>query len=175
MGTRLAPSLLMAPLLALAACEALLDDHDKVDVDFCGGYKGDDECCAEDDPCDLGDDLGCQCSGCGWDRDDCTMLWTFTDACDDGYAIDVGVYQVGADGYYDETADEPKWEGLTLEELGEAYELETDCTPGEYTCWGAWADSGMTWGCGSGCQQYCPDCCYYCDLSGVVVRTLICE
>jgi len=169
-----ATSLLAAALLSLAGCETLLDDHDKVDADFCADYKDDDECCSEDDPCDLEDDLDCDCWGCGWDEGDCTMSWLFADSCDDGYAIDIGVYQVGDDGWFDEAAGDPHWDGFVLEELSEQYEFLVPCEPGEYTCWGGWSDSGTTWGCGKDCQAGCPDCCYYCDLEGWVSLSLTC-
>jgi len=70
---------------------------------------------------------------------------------------------------------ELKWEGLVLEQLGEAYELDVDCTPGEYMCYGGWSDSGLQWGCSDDCQQYCADCCTACDLAGYVTLTLICS
>jgi hypothetical protein len=179
MGTRResrAVSLLLAgSLFGLLGCETMLDDHKKVDVDFCGDYKGGDDCCAEDDPCDDGDDAICQCYGCGWDLDDCTMVWRFGDLCDDGYTVDIGIYQVGADGFFDEAAGELQWEGLVLEEFSEQVEFEVNCTPGEYMCYGGWSDSGMWWGCAENCQQYCPDCCVYCDLSGEATFNLICD
>jgi hypothetical protein len=170
-----AVSLLLAgSFLALFGCETMLDDHKKVDVDFCGDYKGEDDCCAEDDPCGNGDDAVCQCDGCGWDVDDCTMVWWFTDSCDDGYPTSIGLYQVGTDSVFDEAAGELQWESLVLDEFSVQKDIEVNCTPGEKVCYGGWADSGSWWGCGPKCAQWCADCCYLCDLSGEVSFNLIC-
>ncbi len=157
-------------LMAIAAlcgdvgCQKLLDDHPKVDVDFCGDYKGDDECCSQDDPCDLGDNQQCECGACAWDVDDCTMSWNFIDLCDDNEKIHIGLYE-----------GEDQWEGLTLDEYGEEYTIKIECSEGEKVCYGAWAESGYwLWGCAENCSEYCEDCCYFCDYKAEVLRQLGC-
>lgn len=175
--TRTGPPLTLPPLallfVALLGCQALLDDHPKVDVDFCGGYGGEDECCAEDDPCDLGDDQQCDCDGCEWDQADCTMAWTFTDQCDDGQTIHVGLYEVGGNGVFNEG--ELEWESLELEELGEPYTIEIRCNEGEKVCYGAWSDDGYwLWGCAENCSEYCEACCWFCDYNQDVPMNLHC-
>jgi len=160
-------------LTVLVGCQALLDDHPKVNVDFCSDYKGDDECCAQDDPCDLGDNQQCDCDNCDWDLDDCTMSWTFADLCDDGHTIHVGLYEVGENGVFDEG--ELEWESLDLKELGEPSTIEIKCTEGEKVCFGAWSDDFYwLWGCAENCSQYCEACCWYCDYQDDVNMNLTC-
>jgi hypothetical protein len=166
-------SFVLVAVWGLAGCQSLLDDHPKVDVDYCADYTGVDECCADDDPCGLGVNQQCECDGCDWDRDDCTMSWTFVDLCDDTEAIHVGLYQVGANGYFDEG--EKEWESLDLEVYGEPGTIDIRCTEGEKVCYGAWSESSYwLWGCAQDCQQDCPDCCYYCDFQGQIDLQLGC-
>ena len=171
-GPRPIPVILLLAC-ALAGCQALLDDHPKVDIDYCGDYTGNDECCAEGDPCDLAGNQQCDCDGCDWDLDDCTMQWTFTDLCDDFEAIHVELYQVGVNGLFDEG--EKKWDSLDLEAYGEPGTIEIRCTEGEKVCYGAWSESAnWLWGCAENCLQYCENCCYYCDHQDQVSLQLGC-
>jgi len=158
-------------VLVLVGCQALLDDHPKVDVDYCGDYKGDDECCAKDDPCGLGDNQDCECFKCDWDQGDCTMEWTFTDVWDDGQSVHVGLYEVGDNGELDDG--EKQWEGLELKQHGEPYTKEIHCTEDEKICYGGWSDDGAwTWGCSENCSQYCESCCWFCNYQDHVTMQL---
>jgi len=160
--------MVIAALNGAVGCQKLLDDHPKVDVNFCGDYDGDDECCGEGDPCDLGDNQECECSGCEWDVDDCTMTWNFMDMCDNNEEVHIGLYEIGDNGSFDEG--EEQWESLTLDEYGEEYTIRIDCNEGELVCYGGWSESGYWWG----CAKNCADCCYYCDHQSEVFRQLGC-
>ena len=166
---------ILLALVFLTGCELMLDEHAKVSVDFCAQYKGEDECCANDDPCDLAGNGACNCLGCDWDHDECTMTWSFTDVCNDGASVQVGIYQVGQNGTFERDQEE-SWEDLELNGYGVQGSVDIDCEAGLLLCYGGWADvSGWNWGCSQDCQTYCDSCCYQCDYSEEVTLELGCN